>query len=134
MRWKIAAAIIFVAAVMVALFDVPYSAYWVYEMVRQGPGERQIYSLTPEIVEARCGVPTSEDTNTRPGPQNIATVSRNMLFNTTNGGSVLLRFSRTDVGAEQGKWVLGAMYDQVGHFRYDTPKSKFKALPCLKGG
>jgi hypothetical protein len=130
MRLKIAAAIFVVMVVAVLIvFNIPN---WLYEVVRQGRTERTIYELTPDLVISRCGQPISENTTDNPAPQGTAAVMREMSYK-GGMGTVQLTFYRTDVGTKQGKWVLGAMNDSVGHFRYGTGKSKLNALPCLAG-
>jgi hypothetical protein len=118
-----------VAAIVAKLYgyNIPY---WLYEVVRQGPTERAIYALTPELVIARCGTPISDRTETNPSPQNTVMVHREMNFH-GGTGTVAISFVRTDVETAQGRWVLNAMIDSAGHFRYDTGKSKLAALPCL---
>jgi hypothetical protein len=108
-------------------FNIPY---WLYEVVRQGPEERAIFALTPDLVIARCGTPISEHTKTNPGQQNTVMVHREMNFH-GGTGTVAISFVCTDVGTAQGRWVLNAMIDSAGHFRYDAGKSKLAALPCL---
>ena len=121
--------VLLIAEVVAKLFafKIPY---WLYEVVRQGPEERAIYALTPDLVIARCGTPISDHTETNPGPQNTVMVHREMNFH-GGTGTVAISFVRTDVGTAQGRWVLNAMIDSAGHFRYDTGKSKLAALPCL---
>jgi hypothetical protein len=41
---------------------------WLFEMVRQGPTERTIYALTPDLVIAHCGAPITDNMETHPGP------------------------------------------------------------------
>ena len=108
-------------------FNIPY---WLYELVRQGPEERAIFALTPDLVIARCGTPISVHTKTNPGQQNTVMVHREMNFH-GGTGTVAISFVHTDVGTAQGRWVLNAMIDSAGHFRYDAGKSKLAALPCL---
>jgi hypothetical protein len=123
--------VLLVTAVVSQLFafNIPY---WLYEVVRQGPAERAIYALTPDLVIARCGTPISDHTETNPGAQNTVMVFREMDYH-CGTGTVALAFARTDVGTAQGRWVLNAMNDPVSHFRYGTGKSKLAALPCLAG-
>ena len=105
---------------------------WIYEMVRQGPVERTIYSLTPDLVISRCGTPISDNTE-KTSPTALGYfVFREMSY---KGGkeSVVLSFARADQGTTQGRWVLNSMHDSVDHSRYATGKSKLTTLPCLAG-
>jgi hypothetical protein len=110
-------------------YNVPY---WLYEVVRQGPAERAIYALTPDIVIARCATPISDNTQSNPGLRNTVIVFREMNYH-GESGTVTLSFVRTDEGTQRGRWVLNSMIDSASHFRYDSGKSKLAALPCLAG-
>jgi hypothetical protein len=128
---RIAAAVLVVAVIVAVLsaFNIPY---WLFEVVRQGPAERAIYALTPDLVIAHCGMPISDNTETYPGPRSSVMVFRKMYYN-GGTGTVALAFVRSDEGTTQGRWVLTAMNDPVSHFRYGTGKAKLAALPCLAG-
>jgi hypothetical protein len=131
-RYTPAVLAVLIAAVLVAVsieYNIPY---WLYEVVRQGPTERAIYTLTPDLVIARCGTPISDNTTTHSGAQNTVMVLREMDYH-GGTGTVTLSLVRTDEGTTQGRWVLNAMHDPVNHARYGSGKSKFAALPCLAG-
>jgi hypothetical protein len=127
----IAFAVLIVAVLVVVLFEhnIPN---WLFEIVRQGPAERAIYALTPDLVIAHCGAPIGDDTQSRPGLRNMVVVYREMDYH-GGTGTVRLAFVRTDEGTQQGRWVLNAMNDPVNHLRYGTGKEKLAALPCLAG-
>jgi hypothetical protein len=131
-RFAPAVLAVLIVAVLVAAsieYNIPY---WLYEVVKQGPAERAIYALTPDLVIAHCGTPISDNTETHPAAHNTVMVFREMDYR-GGTGTVTLAFAHTDQGTQQGRWVLNAMHDSVGHFRYDTGKSKLAALPCLAG-
>jgi hypothetical protein len=127
----IAAAVLIAAVLVVVLFEdnIPN---WLFEIVRQGPTERAIYTLTPDVVIAHCGAPISDNSQSHPGPQNTVMVFREMDYH-GGTGTVTLAFARTDEGTQQGRWVLNAMNDPANHLRYGTGKAKLAALPCLAG-
>jgi hypothetical protein len=127
----IAAAVLIAAVLVVVLFEYNIPN-WLFEIVKQGPTERAIYALTPDLVVAHCGAPISDNTESHSGLRNMIVVSREMDYH-GGTGTVTLAFVRTDEGTQQGRWVLNAMYDPVNHFRYDTGKAKLAALPCLAG-
>src|SRR5277367_6019814 len=128
---RIAVAVLFVGIIVAVLIEYNIPS-WLFEIVRQGPTQRAIYALTPDIVIARCGAPISDDTQSHPGPRDTIMISREMAYR-GGTGSVTLAFARMDEGSNQGRWVLNAMNDSVSHFRYGTAKSKLAALPCLTG-
>jgi hypothetical protein len=127
----IATAVLIAAALVVVLFEYNIPN-WLFEIVRQGPTERAIYALTPDLVIAHCGAPISDNTQSHPGPRSMVMVFREMDYH-GGTGTVTLAFARTDEGTQQGRWVLNAMNGPVNHLRYGTGKAKLAALPCLAG-
>jgi hypothetical protein len=123
---------VLLVAAIVARLNEHNIPYWLYEVVKQGPAERAIYALTPDLVIAHCGTALSDNTQSNPGAQNTVMVFREMTYH-GGTGTVTLAFVRTDVGTTQGRWVLNAMNDSVSHLRYGAAKSKLVALPCLAG-
>ena|SRR5271170_2128077 len=128
---RIAVAVLFVGIIVAVLIEYNIPS-WLFEIVRQGPTQRAIYALTPDIVITRCGAPTSDGTRSVPGPQSTAMAFREMDYH-GGTGTVTLAFARTDEGSTPGRWVLNAMNDSASHTRYGTAKSKVAALPCLTG-
>jgi len=126
---RIAAAVLIAAVLVVILFECNIPN-WLFEIVRQGPTERAIYALTPDLVISHCGAPISDNTQSHPGPRNTVMVFREMDYQ-TGAGTVALSFARTDEGTKQGRWVLNAMNDPVNHLRYGTGKAKLAGLRCL---
>jgi hypothetical protein len=103
---------------------------WIFEVVRKSPSDNAIYSLAPDTVIERCGAPSSDHTDTHPGPQNSTTLWRNMEYSTA-AGIVAINFVRTTGPMTDERRVLNSMSGPANHGRIGTSKEKLAALPCL---
>jgi hypothetical protein len=126
---KIFAAIVMAIILIVLLLHLQIPN-WLFEIIRQGPAERRVYALTPDLVIAKCGTPLRDATETYTHSSNVAMLFRRMDY---KGGSdkVELNFSGSEMNSTPGRWVLSSMIDLATHSRYTTGKSKLAALPCL---